>query len=100
MKWLSRRDQRHARGGFATGDWVARFEGRSLDDIRALGRNSPADDRAFAAVARLSEVNLSIYRTMMQPMVRAFATQPMADFAHTINPLRLSYTMFADSNPG
>ena len=30
------------RGGFVTGDWTARFEGRSLDNIRALGRNSPA----------------------------------------------------------
>ena len=41
-------------GGFVSGDWIARFEARSLDDIRALGRNSPEDDRAFAAVARLS----------------------------------------------
>ena len=59
-------------GGFVTGDWISRFEGRSLDDIRALGRNSLADDRAFAAVARYSERNLSLYRTMMQPLVRAF----------------------------
>ena len=27
--------------GFVTGDWIARFEARSLDDVRALGRNSP-----------------------------------------------------------
>ncbi len=86
-------------GGFATGDWFARFEARTLDDIRALGRNSPADDRAFAAVARLSEVNLSIYRMFMQPLVRAFANQSAADLAHALNPLRLSYTIFADSNP-
>ncbi len=86
-------------GGFATGDWTARFETRSLDDIRALGRNSPEDDRAFAAVARLSELNLSIYRTFMQPLVRALANQPAADMAHALNPLRLSYTIFADSNP-
>ena len=86
-------------GGFITGDWIARFEARSLDDIRALGRNSPADDRAFAAVARLSEVNLSIYRTLMQPMVRALASQPAADMARALDPLRLSYTIFADSNP-
>ncbi|MEJ1975519.1 MAG: DUF3141 domain-containing protein [Acetobacteraceae bacterium] len=59
--------------GFVTGDWIARFEPRSLDDIRALGRNSPEDDRAFAAVARLSELNLSVYRTFMQPLVRALA---------------------------
>ena len=58
-------------GDFVTGDWTARFEARSLDDVRALGRNGPEDDRAFAAVARLSELNLSIYRTLMQPLVRA-----------------------------
>ena len=69
--------------GFVTGDWIARFEARSLDDIRALGRNSPEDDRAFAAVARLSELNLSLYRTFMQPFVRALANQPMADLAQS-----------------
>ena len=86
-------------GGFVTGDWISRFEARSLDDIRALGRNSEEDDRAFAAAARLSELNHSIYRTLMQPLVRAVATHPMAELARTMNPLRLSYTLFADSNP-
>ena len=85
--------------GFVTGNWIARFEARSFDDVRALGRNSPEDDRAFAAVARLSEVNLSIYRTFMQPFVRAFANQPMADLTLALNPLRLSYTIFGDKNP-
>ena len=86
-------------GGFVTGNWLARFEGRTLDDIRALGRNSEDDDRAFAAAARLSEMNHSIYRTLMQPLVRAVSSQPLAEFYKAINPLRLSYTMFADSNP-
>jgi hypothetical protein len=85
--------------GFVTGNWIARFEARSLDDVRALGRNSPEDDRAFAAVARLSEVNLSIYRTFMQPFVRAFANEPTASLAQALNPLRLSYTIFGDRNP-
>lgn len=86
-------------GGFVTGDWLTRFEVRSLDDIRALGRNTEEDDRAFAAAARLSELNHSIYRTLMQPLVRAVASQPMADLTRSLNPLRLSYTLFADSNP-
>ncbi len=85
--------------GFVTGDWIARFEARSLDDVRALGRNSPEDDRAFAAVARVSEMNLSLYRTFLQPFVRAIANQPMADMARAMDPLRLSYTIFADKNP-
>ena len=88
-----------APAGFVPGEWVARFEARSLDDVRALGRNSPEDDRAFAAVARLSQLNLSIYRTLMQPLVRALINQPAADLIQALNPLRLSYTIFADSNP-
>ena len=61
--------------GFVTGDWVCRFEVRSVDDIRALGRNSPEDDRAFAATTWLSELNLSAYRTFMQPLVRSKRTR-------------------------
>jgi hypothetical protein len=87
------------RSAFATSDWISRFEVRSLDDIRALGRNSAEDDRAFAAVARLSELNHSIYRTFMQPFMRGLANQPAAEFARVMNPLRLSYTAFASSNP-
>ena len=87
------------REGFVTGDWIARFEARTLDDVRAFGRNSPEDDRAFAAAARLSELNLSLYRTLLQPLVRALVSQPAADMMHALDPLRLSYTLFADTNP-
>jgi hypothetical protein len=85
--------------GFVTGDWTARFEPRTLDDLRALGRNSPDDDRAFAAAARLSERNLALYRTFVQPFVRAMVTEQGAKWIRMLNPLRLSYTMFADTNP-
>lgn len=96
---LSPRPESVPIGGFVTGDWIARFEARTVDDIRALGRNTPEDDRAFAAVARLSEINLATYRTFLQPLVRALTTQPMADLNRKLDPLRLSYTLFADSNP-
>jgi hypothetical protein len=81
------------------GAWTSRFEARTLDDIRALGRNSEADDRAFAAVARMSEFTHSIYRTFWQPAIRSMVTQSAADLMCTLNPLRLSYTLFTDSNP-
>lgn len=79
--------------------WHSRFEARSLDDIRAYGRNSVEDDRAFAAVRRLSEINHSLYRTFLQPAVRALATPQFAEFLFKANPLRASYTLFADTNP-
>ncbi len=86
-------------GFYGTGRWISRFEARTFDDLRALGRNTEDDDRAFATAARVSELLLSGYRTFAQPWVRAVVSQPMADAARALNPLRLSYTAFADSNP-
>ncbi|WP_238122751.1 MULTISPECIES: DUF3141 domain-containing protein [unclassified Xanthobacter] len=79
--------------------WHSRFELRSLDDIRAYGRNSTEDDRAFATARRVSEINHSIYRTFFQPAVRALATPQLAELLFKANPLRLSYSGFADTNP-
>jgi hypothetical protein len=83
----------------ATGDWIMRCEGRTLDDIRALGGNDAADDRCFAAAARISETNLAFYRTFAQPFVRGFANAPMAEWLAKLHPLRLQYELFADTNP-
>lgn len=82
-----------------TGEWVMRCEARTLDDIRALGANDLADEREFAAAARLSEVNLALYRAFAQPMVRAMVAPPLAEAARQLHPLRLSYEMFGAKNP-
>jgi pimeloyl-ACP methyl ester carboxylesterase len=82
-----------------SGDWVMRCEARTLDDIRAMGGNSPEDERRFATAARVSEINLSLYRAFMQPMVKAFATPAVADWLQRWHPVRLSYEAFTDNNP-
>ena len=78
------------------GDYLVRFEARSLDDIRVLGGNSEEDDRRFAAAARVSEINLGLYRTFMQPWVRSFANHGMAEWMRKLHPLRLQYEAFSD----
>src|SRR6476646_1421739 len=40
------------------GQWVMRCEARTLDDIRAMGGNSPEDERRFETAKRVSEMNL------------------------------------------
>ncbi len=82
-----------------TGDYVSRFERRSLDDLRALGGNTVEDERCFAAVANLSEINLGLYRTMMQPFVRAVANEQSASWMRRMHPLRMQYEVFSDNNP-
>jgi Protein of unknown function (DUF3141) len=82
-----------------SGEWVMRCVPRTLDDIRALGGNDASDDRCFATAARVSEANLALYRTFMQPAVRAMTSAPMADSLWRLHPLRLQYELFADTNP-
>ena len=88
-----------ANSDLASGDWIMRCEARTLDDIRAFGGNDAEDERRFAAAARLSEINLAMYRTFAQPFVRAVATPQAAEFAHRMHPLRMQYEMFASANP-
>src|SRR5215831_10794342 len=82
-----------------TGDWIMRCETRTLDDIRALGGNDAADERCFATAARISEVNLALYRTFAQPVVRALVSAPLADTLRQMHPLRIQYEMFSNANP-
>ncbi len=83
----------------ASGNWVMRCEARTLDDIRALGGNDAADERRFATAARVSEINLSLYRTFVQPAVRALVSAPVADCIRQLHPLRLQYELFSGANP-
>lgn len=82
-----------------SGEWVMRCEERTLDDIRALGGNDQADDRCFAAAAKSSEINLALYRTFAQPLVRALANPPVAEFMRKLHPLRAPYELLSDANP-
>jgi pimeloyl-ACP methyl ester carboxylesterase len=86
-------------GGLVVGDHIVSFRARDLGDIRALGGNDLEDERAFAAVARLSAVNLGLYRTFLQPWVRATATEPGAELLRRLNPARLQFELFSDRNP-
>jgi hypothetical protein len=81
------------------GDWVMRCEARSLDDIRAMGGNDLADERRFEAAARVSEINLALYRTLVQPWVRAAATAPVAEALRRLHPHRLQHDILGDANP-
>ncbi|MGO8913571.1 MAG: DUF3141 domain-containing protein [Bradyrhizobium sp.] len=82
-----------------SGEWVMRCEARTLDDIRAMGGNSPEEERRFATAARVSEINLSLYRAFVQPMVKAFVNPPVAEWLRQWHPVRMSYEAFTDANP-
>ena len=83
----------------AIGEWVMRCERRTLDDIRAMGGNSPEDERRFATAARVSEMNLAAYKKFMQPWIKSMVTPQMAESMRKMHPLRMQYEAFSDANP-
>jgi pimeloyl-ACP methyl ester carboxylesterase len=83
----------------AVGQWVMRCEARTLDDIRALGGNSPEDERRFETAKRVSEKNLDAYRKYMQPWLKSMVTPQVAELMRNWHPLRLQYEMFSSQNP-
>jgi hypothetical protein len=81
------------------GKYLFTLEVRTLDDIRALGGNSPEDDFRFATAARVSEINQGLYRTLLSPAVRALASDQSAGLFRRMNPNRVRFEMFGDNNP-
>lgn len=83
----------------AFGDYVLSLEKRRLDDIGEIVQPDTESDRRFAAAARISEINLSLYRSFVQPWVRAAVTPQSAQWLQRMHPLRISYEMVSDRNP-
>ncbi len=81
------------------GKYLFRLEARTLDHIRALGGNDSADDRRFAAAARVSDINRELYRTVAAPAVRMAVTERAAETLRATHPNRLRFAMFSDQNP-
>src|SRR6266404_9500125 len=88
-----------ANADLAVGQWVMRCEARTLDDIRAMGGNSPEDERRFAAAKRVSEINLAAYQKYLQPWIKGLVTPQMAESMRNLHPLRLQYELFSSHNP-
>jgi hypothetical protein len=83
----------------AFGDYVLSIRKRGLNDVRQIVMPDVENDRRFAALARLSEVNLSLYQSFMQPLVRAVVTPQSAQWLQRLHPMRLSYEVVSERNP-
>ncbi|MGD9917816.1 MAG: DUF3141 domain-containing protein [Paenirhodobacter sp.] len=82
----------------AEGDYVMAIERRRIDDIREIVADDPDSNRRFAAVARLSQVNLGLYRDFVQHWVRASVTPQSVELMRALHPLRVSYEHWSSRN--
>lgn len=81
------------------GRYLFQLEARTLDHLRALGGNDADDEKRFAAAARVSEINLGLYRTLISPWIRAAVSEPVAETLRAMHPNRIRFGMFSDDNP-
>ncbi len=86
--------------GEPTGNaYLTRIQRSNIDEVREIVRPDPENDRRFAAVARISEVNLACYRSFVQPWMRALVTDQGAKWLEPLHPLRMGYELWSDRHP-
>lgn len=96
---MTQKSAETAHAELVAGNYLVHFEPRTLNHIRALGGNDAEDDRRFATVARVSEINQGLYRTFVGPVLRLMASEQSADALRRLHPNRLRFEGFSDRNP-
>ncbi|MBN2231807.1 MAG: DUF3141 domain-containing protein [Deltaproteobacteria bacterium] len=79
-------------------DYDVRFEERDIADLLALD-DGLEEETAFDTVARVSEYNTAIYKSMISPWVKLFTNTCTAEVWRQTHPLRLQRTLVSDLNP-
>jgi len=74
-------------------------EHRLEDVVKRLNRLQRADEKAFEAVAGISEFNQRAYELFAQPLVQAGASAYGAQLSRELHPLRMQRYSVSDANP-
>ncbi len=83
----------------AVDDYLMTIRGSGIEEVRAIVEPDPASERRFAAAARVSEINLALYRNLLQPWVQRMATPLTARWLQALHPLRIGYEWWSDQHP-
>lgn len=81
------------------GKYLMTLRGSGIDEVRGIVQPDPASERRFAAAARVSEINLALYRNIWQPWVRALSNAQTAHWLQLLQPVRLGFEWWSDRNP-
>jgi pimeloyl-ACP methyl ester carboxylesterase len=85
------------------GDSAQRYEvtltERRVEELAGLQKYDRRDEVPFKAVARLSELNTSLYETFMHPLLAAAVPPELAKLARQFHPLRMQRWLASDLNP-
>ena len=79
--------------------YLMRIRSSGVEEVRAIVKPDPASERRFAAAARVSEINLALYRSLVQPTVQRLSTPASAHWLQALHPLRIGYEWWSDRHP-
>ena len=79
--------------------YLMRIRGSGLQEVREIVQPDPDSERRFAAAARVSAINLAMYRNLLQPWVQALSSPASAHWLQALHPLRLGYEWWSDRHP-
>ncbi len=74
------------------------FVERTMADIRTLD-DGLSDERPFAAVARVSEMQAQMYDSAIRPLVKTMVTGTAAELSRVMHPQRLQRALASSQNP-
>jgi hypothetical protein len=96
---LTDADESVPRADLVEGKYITKLEPRTMDDVRALGCNSAADQRRFETVARVSDFNQGLYRMCVRLLIKSLTTEASAEILREIHPNRVAFRAYFDQNP-
>lgn len=81
------------------GSYTVHFEHRTIDDLRAINPEGRDEEQTFSTVAKLSEINTSLYKTWLRPFLQPALLRPLGDAMTHLHPLRVQRQLFSDLHP-
>ncbi|MEX8520121.1 MAG: DUF3141 domain-containing protein [Leptothrix sp. (in: b-proteobacteria)] len=81
------------------GSYVGQFEHRTMDHLRALNPEGREEEQLFSTVAKVSEINMALYKTWVRPWLRPLASRQVADALTQLHPLRHQRQTLSDAHP-
>lgn len=79
--------------------YLMAIRGSGIDEVRGIVKPDQVSERRFAAAARVSDINLALYRNLWQPWVRALATPSTAHWMQVFQPVRFGFEWWSDRHP-
>lgn len=79
--------------------FLVSFHERTTKDIEALDDGHRREEKAFAAVDRLSQLGAEIYDLCWRPMIQPWVTTQSATALRALHPVRIQRIALSDRNP-